>query len=62
MSISNLSAVTVILDPYPSDGHGANYIVTRDLVVDVVAYNQGLIDYPTLLARHEIKLGECLDF
>ncbi|KAJ7833933.1 hypothetical protein B0H14DRAFT_2591141 [Mycena olivaceomarginata] len=61
MSISNPPAVAVIPNPYPSDGPGANYIVTRDLVADVVDYGQGLIDYPTLLAKREIKLGECLD-
>jgi hypothetical protein len=46
-------------DPYPSDGPGLNYIVTHDLVADVAAYELGFINYPTLLARHEIKLGEC---
>jgi hypothetical protein len=45
-------------DPYPSDGPGVNYLVTRDLV----AYEQGLIDHTTLLSRRKIKLGESLDF
>jgi hypothetical protein len=49
-------------DPYPSDGPGVNYLVTRDLVDDVVAYEQGLIDHSTLLSQREIKLGESLDF
>jgi hypothetical protein len=49
-------------DPYPSDGPGVNYLVTRDLVADFVAYEQGLINHTTLLSRREIKLGESLDF
>ncbi|KAJ7789655.1 hypothetical protein B0H14DRAFT_3502770 [Mycena olivaceomarginata] len=61
MSLSNPVAVAEIPDPYPSDGPGLNYIVTRDLVADVAAYELGFIDYPTLLARCEIKLGECRD-
>ncbi|KAJ7702860.1 hypothetical protein B0H14DRAFT_3527146 [Mycena olivaceomarginata] len=58
-SLSNPVAIAAIPDPYPSDGPGLNYIVTRDLVA---AYELGFIDYPTLLARREIKLGECRDF
>ncbi|KAJ7300982.1 hypothetical protein DFH08DRAFT_827953 [Mycena albidolilacea] len=61
-SSSNPVAVAAIPDPYPSDGPGLNYIVTRDLVADVAAYELGFIDYATLLARREIKLGECKDF
>ncbi|KAJ7304799.1 hypothetical protein DFH08DRAFT_976576 [Mycena albidolilacea] len=49
-------------DPYPSDGPGVNYIVTRDLVADVDAYEQGQIDRQTLLSRREIKMGESKDF
>jgi hypothetical protein len=48
-------------DPYPSDGPGVNYIVTRDLVVDVEAYEQGLINHQILLSHREIKLGESKD-
>jgi hypothetical protein len=47
-------------DPYPSDRPGVNYIVTRDLVVDVEGYEQGLIDHQILLSW-EIKLGESKD-
>ncbi|KAJ7871638.1 hypothetical protein B0H14DRAFT_2570649 [Mycena olivaceomarginata] len=43
----------------PATGPGLNYIITRDLVADVAAYELGFIKYPTLLARREIKLGEC---
>ncbi|KAJ7835332.1 hypothetical protein B0H14DRAFT_3871126 [Mycena olivaceomarginata] len=49
-------------DPYPSDGPGINYLITHDLVADVNAYERGLIDHQTLLARQEIKLGESTDF
>jgi hypothetical protein len=49
-------------DPYPSDGPGVNYLVTRDLVVDVDAYEHGVTDHQTLLARREIKWGESKDF
>jgi hypothetical protein len=31
-------------------------------MADVTAYELGIIDYSTLLARREIKLGECRDF
>ncbi|KAJ7669693.1 hypothetical protein B0H14DRAFT_2657768 [Mycena olivaceomarginata] len=58
----NPLAVTVSPDPYLSDGPGLNYLVTHNLVTDVVAYEQGFIDHPTLLARREIKLGESPDF
>ncbi|KAJ7801012.1 hypothetical protein B0H14DRAFT_2615702 [Mycena olivaceomarginata] len=58
----NPVAVAVIPDPYPSDGPGVNYIVTRDLVADVAAYEQGQIDQQTLLSRREIKMGESKDF
>ncbi|KAJ7762263.1 hypothetical protein B0H14DRAFT_2633947 [Mycena olivaceomarginata] len=61
-SLSNPLAVAAIPNPYTSDGPGVNYLVTRDLAADVTDYEQGLIDYSTLLARREIKLGECLDF
>jgi hypothetical protein len=49
-------------DPYPSDGPGVNYLVTHDLVADLVAYEQGLIDHTTLLSQRKINLGESLDF
>ncbi|KAJ7856093.1 hypothetical protein B0H14DRAFT_3448653 [Mycena olivaceomarginata] len=58
-SLSDPVAVAAIPDPYPSDRPGLNYIVTRDLVADVATYELGFINYPTLLARREIKLGEC---
>ncbi|KAJ7121076.1 hypothetical protein C8R44DRAFT_877387 [Mycena epipterygia] len=58
----NPAAVAAIPDLYPSDGPGINYLVTRDLVADVDAYEQGLIDHQTLLAHREIKLGESGDF
>ncbi|KAJ7768036.1 hypothetical protein B0H14DRAFT_2632941 [Mycena olivaceomarginata] len=45
-------------DPYPSEGPGVNYFITRDLV----AYKQGLIDHTMLLSRRGIKLEENLDF
>ncbi|KAJ7804033.1 hypothetical protein B0H14DRAFT_2612850 [Mycena olivaceomarginata] len=64
-SNSNPAAAAVIVyspDPYPSDGPGVNYLVTRDLVVDVDDYEHGLIDYQTLIARREIKWGETQDF
>ncbi|KAJ7301073.1 hypothetical protein DFH08DRAFT_827852 [Mycena albidolilacea] len=64
-SHTNPAAVTVILpspDPYPSDGPGVNYLVTCDLVADVDAYTQGIIDYQTLIMHKEIKLGESKDF
>ncbi|KAJ7311781.1 hypothetical protein DFH08DRAFT_973864 [Mycena albidolilacea] len=51
----NPLAVVGIPDPYPSDGPGVNYLVTRDLFADFVAYEQGLIDHTTLLSRREIK-------
>ncbi|KAJ7320708.1 hypothetical protein DFH08DRAFT_818967 [Mycena albidolilacea] len=64
-SNSNPAAAAVIVyspDPYPSDGPGVNYLVTRDLVVEVDDYEHGLIDYQTLIARREIKWGETQDF
>ncbi|KAJ7331463.1 hypothetical protein DFH08DRAFT_814770 [Mycena albidolilacea] len=58
----NPGAVAAIKpDPYSSDGPGVNYIVTRNLVVDVEAYEQGRIDKQMLLSRREIKMGESKD-
>jgi hypothetical protein len=56
--------VSIYLVPlsYPSDGPSVNYLVTHNLVVNVDAYKQGLIDYQTLLTQWEIKLGESQDF
>ncbi|KAJ7726029.1 hypothetical protein B0H14DRAFT_2641197 [Mycena olivaceomarginata] len=56
-SNSNPAVIAVIPDPYPSDGPGVNYLVTRDLVADVDDYEHGSIDYSTLIARREIKWG-----
>ncbi|KAJ7760757.1 hypothetical protein B0H14DRAFT_3511064 [Mycena olivaceomarginata] len=61
-SLLNPGAVAIMPDPYPSDGVGVNYLVTRDLVTDVVAHEQGLLDDQGLLSRREIKLGESQDF
>ncbi|KAJ7312768.1 hypothetical protein DFH08DRAFT_821930 [Mycena albidolilacea] len=57
----NLGAVAAIPDPYPSNGPGVKHIVTRDLVVDVEAYEQGRIDKQMLLSHREIKMGESKD-
>ncbi|KAJ7745620.1 hypothetical protein B0H14DRAFT_2637096 [Mycena olivaceomarginata] len=57
----NPAAVAAIPDPYPSDGPGVNYIVTRDLFGDFEAYEQGLIDHQILLSHREIKMGESKD-
>ncbi|KAJ7301297.1 hypothetical protein DFH08DRAFT_978928 [Mycena albidolilacea] len=61
-SILNPGAVALLPDPYPSNGAGVNYLVTRDLVTDVAAHEQGLLDDQGLLSRREIKLGESQDF
>ncbi|KAJ7301288.1 hypothetical protein DFH08DRAFT_827695 [Mycena albidolilacea] len=61
-SLLNPGAVALLPDPYPSDGAGVNYLVTRDLVTDVAAHEQGLLDDQGLLSRREIKLGESQDF
>ncbi|KAJ7834533.1 hypothetical protein B0H14DRAFT_2590812 [Mycena olivaceomarginata] len=63
-SNTNPAAIAVIvcsLDPYPSDRPRVNYVVTRNLV-DVDAYEHGVIDYQTLIVRQEIKWGETRDF
>ncbi|KAJ7768041.1 hypothetical protein B0H14DRAFT_3591830 [Mycena olivaceomarginata] len=64
-STANPAAVAAIAcspDPYPSDGPGVNYLVTRDLVDDVDAYEHGVIDHQTLIACREIKWRETQDF
>ncbi|KAJ7302571.1 hypothetical protein DFH08DRAFT_988982 [Mycena albidolilacea] len=56
-SLSNPVAVAAIPDPYPSDGPGLNYIVTRDLVADVAAYELGL---QTAEKLFDALLGMCV--
>jgi hypothetical protein len=39
-----------------------NYLVTRDLIDDIYAYEHSVIDHQTLIVRREIKWGETQDF
>jgi hypothetical protein len=60
--LSSVFAQRVQPRPISQQQARVNYLVNRDLVVDVDAYEHGLIDYPTLIVRREIKWGETQDF